>query len=162
MPSSIVLECSKALADSKLRIAFAESASAGRLAAEFSLAPESGQVLLGGIVCYDASIKTNILGVPQALIDKHTPESEEVTKSLASCFKKFMPADIVVAITGLTTSGGSESAEKPVGTIFAEGLFKERPFGFRKVFTGSADKIVLAAIDAIAESVLEALAVKEV
>lgn len=162
MPSTIVLECSKALADNKLRIAFAESASAGRLAAEFSLTPESGQVLLGGIVCYDATIKTNILGVPQTLIDQYSPESEEVTKSLAKCFKQFMPADIVIAITGLTTPGGSESAEKPVGTIFAQGLFHDKSFGFRKVFSGDAEEVVLAAINAIAESILEVLTVQEV
>ena len=67
MLSSIVFTCRKALAKNNLLIAFAESILAERLAAKFSLTPESVQVLFGGLVCYDAEIKTSIQGVPQSL-----------------------------------------------------------------------------------------------
>jgi nicotinamide-nucleotide amidase len=157
MPSDLVLKCSEILAHKKLRIAFAESASAGRLAAEFSLTPDSGAILLGGIVCYDASLKTDVVGVPQELIAKYTPESAEVTECLAKCCLKLFPADIVIAITGLTTSGGSETPEKPVGTIFVSGLYNDKPFSFRKVFSGNAEEIVLQAIDAISQKIIETL-----
>src|SRR5690349_5487100 len=108
MPSQLVLDSSKHLADKKLTIAFVESATAGRLAAEFSMSPQSGTILVGGLVCYDARVKERILGISKELIEKYTPESEEVTKALADKFRNFLDADVHVAVTGLTTPGGSE------------------------------------------------------
>jgi nicotinamide-nucleotide amidase len=61
-----------------MTIAFAESATAGCLCSEFALAPESGDILKGGIVCYDATLKETILKVPKTLIDKFTAESEKL------------------------------------------------------------------------------------
>jgi nicotinamide-nucleotide amidase len=46
------------------------------------LAPESGKVLQGGIVCYDASFKKQILNIPHGSIKKYTPESAEVAEQL--------------------------------------------------------------------------------
>ena len=37
MPSEIVIRCSKAIAEKKMNIAFAESATAGRMSSEFSM-----------------------------------------------------------------------------------------------------------------------------
>ncbi|MDA6069959.1 nicotinamide-nucleotide amidohydrolase family protein [Flavobacterium sp. AC] len=118
MPSEIITECSKIIAEKGLNIAFAESASPGRLSAEFSLTPDSGKILRGGIVCYEVFVKEQILNVPHYLIKEFTPESIEVTKYLAQQTAQFFNSKITVAITGLTTPGGSETKEKPVGTIF--------------------------------------------
>lgn len=51
----------KKLSDLKLKIFFIESASAGYLAYQFSLDPHSGDILNGGLVCYDLKIKENLL-----------------------------------------------------------------------------------------------------
>lgn len=157
MPSSLVLNCSKRLADLELCIAFAESASAGRFAAEFSLAPESGRVLTGALVCYDASVKVNVLGIPQLFIEEHTPESPEVTRELAVRLKELIPADIHVGITGLTTPGGSENSDKPVGTIFLHVLGPFDPFSIRRCFSGHPEAIVLQALDEVAASLIQKL-----
>ncbi|MCE7063777.1 CinA family protein [Dyadobacter sp. CY326] len=154
MPSQIVLDCSKALADRKMTVAFAESATSGRLAAEFSLCPDSGQVLKGGLVCYDANLKIDILGVSKAIIDEFTPESAEVTKELASKLQTFIPANVHVGITGLTTPGGSESPEKPVGTIFIHALINGESVAVRETFQGEPEGIVLQSIDRIAKLIL--------
>jgi nicotinamide-nucleotide amidase len=155
MPSQLVLDSSKHLAEKKLTIAFVESATAGRLAAEFSMSPESGKILIGGLVCYDATVKEKILGISKQLIEKYTPESEEVTRELAQKFRNFVDADIHVAITGLTTPGGSESPEKPVGTMFVHMLFKEDAIPVRKVFKGQPEQIVLQTIDLVAQLILD-------
>ncbi|TLV03270.1 CinA family protein [Dyadobacter luticola] len=155
MLSQIVLDCSKALAEQGLTVAFAESATAGRLAAEFSLCPESGSVLKGSLVCYDASLKENILRVPPEMLRNFTPESAEVTQELAHRLQTFIPADVHVAVTGLTTPGGSESPEKPVGTMFIHAFFKTKSVAARDVFSGSAEEIVLQTIDRIARLILE-------
>jgi nicotinamide-nucleotide amidase len=154
MPSQIVKECSKALADNELTVAFAESATAGRLAAEFSLCPDSGKVLKGGLVCYDANLKVEILRVPKEMLEKFTPESAEVTKELADRLQTFIPADIHIGITGLTTPGGSETPEKPVGTIFIHAFFKGKSIGIRETFDDGPEEIVLKSIDRVAELIL--------
>jgi nicotinamide-nucleotide amidase len=70
-----ILECSKLIAGKKLKIAFAESATAGWLASEFSFVPESGEIFLGGIVCYDVCVKEELFGIPKETIEKYTAES---------------------------------------------------------------------------------------
>lgn len=151
MPSQLVIESSKLLESRNLTIAFAESATAGRLAAEFSLTENSGKVLIGGLVCYDACVKEDILGVPAELIEKYTPESAEVTEELAKRLKKFIGSDVQVAVTGLTTSGGSETPQKPVGTMFIHLVMKDKSVGICEVFDGNAESIVLKTVDKVAE-----------
>jgi nicotinamide-nucleotide amidase len=143
--------CANLMAQQGLTIAFAESATAGWLCSEFALAEESGKVLKGGLACYDADLKVSILKVPQELIDQYTPESLEVTREMALRLDGLIPADIRVAVTGLTTPGGSETAEKPVGTMFVVALIKDKEVSFRKVFKGSCEEIIHQTIAATAE-----------
>lgn len=147
MPSQLIHDCSKLLADKKLTIAFAESATAGRLSAEFSLIPDCGQILKGGIVCYDACVKQDILGVPERLVKKYTPESAEVTAEMAERLRDFIKADIYIAITGLTMPGGSETKEKPVGTMFIHAIINGNSVPVREVFKGTPEEIVLQTVD---------------
>src|SRR5690606_30231277 len=124
---------------------FAESATAGRVTSEFSLIPDSGKFLKGGFICYDACLKQDVLGVPEALISEYTPESAEVTAAIARGLSLLIPADIHIGITGLPAPGGSETPEKPVGTMFIHGIIKGNTtiFSARPVFQGTADEIIL-------------------
>jgi nicotinamide-nucleotide amidase len=157
MPSATVKVCSKLLLDQELTISFAESASAGRVSSEFSLMPDCGKILKGGIVCYDACIKQDILGVPEELVEKYTPESAEVTKELAERLKQLMKADIQVAVTGLTMPGGSETPEKPVGTMFIHAIIKDNPVAVREVYKGDPEQIVLQTVDRVAQLIIDKL-----
>src|SRR6195952_1110106 len=157
MAEQKILACSKLMAEQGLTIAFAESATAGWLCSEFALAPESGQVLMGGITCYDASLKESLLKVPHELIEKYTPESQEVTDELARRLPALIAADITVGVTGLTTPGGSETPEKPVGTMFVSALIKDKEAGFRKVFTGTCEEIIHQTIEAAADLLIKEL-----
>lgn len=154
---SKIAACSKLMAEQGLTIAFAESATAGWLCSEFALTDESGKVLKGGIACYDADLKVSLLGVPQVLIDQYTPESMEVTREMAYCLTKLIPSDIQVTVTGLTTPGGSETPEKPVGTMFAFALIKGREASFRKVFHGGCEDVIHQTIEATAELLIDEL-----
>lgn len=162
MPSEIIKECGIVLANNNLTIALAESASAGRLAYEFSLLPQSGKILKGGIVCYDATIKTTVLKIPQEHIHRFTPESAEITKELAQRLPSLIASDIQIAVTGLTTPGGSETAEKPVGTMFVCVVIKGRPIEIRKVFNGTPEEIVSQTVDMTAETIVKELSDNQV
>lgn len=157
MPSEIVIKCSKAIADKGWNIAFAESATAGRLCAEFSMTKYSGPILRGGIVSYEVFVKEQLLHIPHATIEKYTPESAEVTQVMALQASKIFNSKITVAITGLTTPGGSETEEKPVGTMFIHILTPGEKIKHREVFNGSPDEIVLQTIDKTAELIFNSL-----
>lgn len=143
-----LLHCAQLLREQQVTIAFAESATAGRIMSEFALAPDSGSFLKGGLVCYDACIKEDVLGVPAGLIDTYTPESAEVTEAIAQGLSRIIPADIHIGITGLTTPGGSETPEKPVGTMFVQGIVKGTTpvFADRRTFSGTPEEIILQTV----------------
>lgn len=116
----MLTQCCALLEARALKIAFIESASSGYLASQFSIYKNSGaEILLGGLVSYDPSIKINLLKIDPLLIRQHTAESAEVTAAMALQGQKlFNTADIIVACTGLLKPGGSACVEKPVGTFF--------------------------------------------
>ena len=140
-----------------MTVAFAESATAGRLSSEFSLTENSGNILKGSLVCYDASLKEQILGIDDFLIARFTPESEQVTKAMATRLREIIKSDIQVAVTGLLSAGGSENDEKPVGTIFIHLIISGRSYSLRKVFTGNPEEIMLQAVDLAASSIIASL-----
>lgn len=162
MPSQIVIDCSRAIADNNLTIAFIESATAGRLCSEFALVPDSGKILKGGLVCYDACIKEDLLKIPNDIIERFTPESAEVTGELARNAVSFFPADIHVAITGLISEGGSETPQKPVGTMFIHILMDDKSIAVQSVFDGSPEEIILQTIDRVASLLLNQLTTAQV
>jgi nicotinamide-nucleotide amidase len=157
MPSDLLIKCSEMIREQELTIACAESATAGRLSAEFALIPDCGNILKGGIVCYDACIKQDILGIPAELVERYTPESAEVTKELANRLQKFIKSDIQIGITGLTMPGGSETEEKPVGTMFIHAVIKGKQVAAREVFEGTPEEIVLQTIDNVAHILINEL-----
>ena len=157
MSNPLIHECSQRLKEKNLTISFAESATAGRVASEFALIPDCGKVLKGGIICYDACIKQDVLGIPRSIIEEFTPESAEVTKELAQRLSAFIKADVQVGITGLTMAGGSETADKPVGTMFLYFLMKNNSVAVHKVFDGTPEEIVYQTVDVVAQTLLDEL-----
>ncbi|MCW4467658.1 CinA family protein [Flavobacterium sp. MFBS3-15] len=157
MPSKLVSDCSKAIAAKGYSIAFIESATAGRMCSEFSLTPKSGEILLGGISCYKVFVKEKLIKVPPQLIAEHTPESAQVTQSLAEHSSKLFRSDITVAVTGLVSPGGSETPDKPVGTMFIHILYPKGFVAHAEVYRGSAEAIIMQAIDRTAELIIREL-----
>lgn len=146
--------CGELLKEKRLSIVFAESATAGRVMADFSLVKKAGDFLKGGVVCYDACIKEDILKVPHSLIKRYTAESAEVTKAVANGLKLLIQADIHVAVTGLTSPGGSETESKPVGTMFVHFLYNGKEKAAQKIFEGNSESIMLQTVDYIAYELL--------
>lgn len=140
-----------------MTIAFAESATGGRLCAEFTLVQKAGEFLKGAVVCYDVGVKRALLGVPEKVMTRYTAESAEVTRLMALGLKKRLRADVYVAITGLTHAGGSENAEKPVGTMFIHLINANKEVSVRKVFEGNPEAIVLQAVEEVAVQIIRGL-----
>lgn len=86
----------KLIAKKKLKICLFESASAGYIAYKISQDQYSGDVLDGGIVCYDLNFKKKLFKIKQSIIDKHTAESPEVTKQLITNGKSIYKSDTYI------------------------------------------------------------------
>ncbi len=153
MPSENVIKCCQALIKKNWTISFVESASAGKLCNDFAAVMDSGQIFIGGLVCYHSSMKEDLLLIPKGTIEEYTPESALVTQLMAQNFHRFVNSDICVALTGLASPGGSETPEKPVGTIFVHIIFPDKEIAEKLKFDGSPDEIIQQAVDAVADLV---------
>lgn len=121
----------------KLTLALAESMTCGLAAHQLSTCKGTADVLKGSIVCYSEDVKKNLLKVSQSKIDKYTCESAEITEILVRNLSQLFEADVYAAITGLASGGGSETKEKPVGTVFFCVRHKNRLYHHRKRFRGT-------------------------
>lgn len=83
-----------------------------------------------------------VLHVSHDMIDRYTAESAEVTEAITKGVHRIIPADISIGITGLLKPGGSETAQKPVGTIFICMLHRHVCINERYCFKGNAEEIV--------------------
>jgi nicotinamide-nucleotide amidase len=151
----MVKKCCDLLETHHLKIAFIESASSGYLSSQFSICKNSGaEILLGGLVSYDPSIKINILNIDAKLIEKYTAESAEVTEAMALQGKKlFMQADIIVACTGLLKPGGSATESKPEGTFFISILYLNKIHNFHYFIDGTPLKRLAVLSQYIADEI---------
>ena len=130
-------------------LAFAESMTCGILSATIGNVNGTSDFFKGSIVCYDESVKKDILNIRQKDLETWSAESQEITDSLAKNLRTIIPADVCGAITGLAAPGGSENARKPVGTVFFSVYHKKELHSLRKVFRGTPLQIKKKAVDAM-------------
>lgn len=101
--------------DAGLRIATAESCTAGLLAAEITQAAGSSDIFECGFVTYSNTAKQKMLGVKAATLAAHGAVSEEVAREMADGARARAEVDIAIAITGIAGPGGSD--HKPEGRV---------------------------------------------
>jgi len=101
--------------DKGLRLATAESCTAGLLSAEITQAAGSSDIFECGYVTYSNAAKQKMLGVDPGLIDAHGAVSEEVARAMAEGARTQAGVDIAIAITGVAGPGGSD--HKPEGRV---------------------------------------------
>jgi nicotinamide-nucleotide amidase len=98
-------------------LATAESCTGGLVAAACTGLPGSSLWFERGFVTYSNAAKTELLGVPAALIGRWGAVSREVALAMASGAIQRSQAQVAVAVTGVAGPGGG-TAEKPVGTVW--------------------------------------------
>ncbi|WP_082518004.1 MULTISPECIES: CinA family protein [unclassified Rhodococcus (in: high G+C Gram-positive bacteria)] len=109
-----------------LRIATAESLTAGNIAANLGRAPSSGTWFRGSVVAYASEDKYTLLQVPRGPV-----VSEEAATAMASGVASATGANLTVAVTG---EAGPETMEDvPPGTVW---------FGVDDHGTVSAERVV--------------------
>ena len=100
-----------------LLVATAESCTGGLLCGLLTEIPGASGMVERGFVTYSNAAKTELLGVPEALIARQGAVSEEVARAMADGALQRTPAHITLSITGIAGPDGG-SPEKPVGLVY--------------------------------------------
>jgi nicotinamide-nucleotide amidase len=100
----------------KLKLVTAESCTGGLIAGCLTAIAGSSDVLDCGFITYSNRAKSELLGVPRALIARHGAVSEAVSKAMAKGALARSGAGIAIACTGIAGPTGG-SAAKPVGRV---------------------------------------------
>jgi len=97
-------------------LATAESCTGGLLAAALTAIPGASDVFERGFVTYSNTSKSELLGVPAWLIERHGSVSEDVARAMVGGALTHSRATLAVAITGIAGPGGATPG-KPVGLV---------------------------------------------
>lgn len=98
-------------------LATAESCTGGLIAAACTDLAGSSTWFERGFVSYSNEAKSELLGVPAALIARHGAVSEEVVRAMVQGALQHSRAQVGVAVTGVAGPSGG-SVTKPVGTVW--------------------------------------------
>jgi nicotinamide-nucleotide amidase len=141
LPEAIIEELKKR----KLTLAVAESCSGGGLGNQITNVAGSSAVFLGGVIAYANSIKTGLLGVPEAVLKKHGAVSGQAAKEMAAGVRRLCGADIGLAITGIAGPGGA-TADKPEGLVHIHLQAENCEKAMRQLFSGGRETVKMRAI----------------
>jgi len=116
-------------------IATAESCTGGLLAATMTAIPGCSDCFERGFVTYSNASKSEMLGVPVWLIERHGAVSEDVARAMTGGALTHSRATLAVSVTGIAGPDGG-TAEKPVGLVhFAAGR-RDEPIMHERVLFG--------------------------
>lgn len=114
---SLQMVIGKLLKQGNRTVCTAESCTGGEIAHLITGVIGSSAYYKGSVVAYSNEVKTDLLGVPERMIEMHGAVSEEVVRELAGRARKLFKTDFAVATSGIAgPDGGTET--KPVGTVW--------------------------------------------
>lgn len=114
---ALVADLARALLSRGWMLATAESCTGGLIAAACTELAGSSAWFDRGVVVYSYQAKTDLLGVPTALIQAHGAVSEAVARAMVEGALAHSAAQVAVAVTGVAGPGGG-TPDKPVGTVW--------------------------------------------
>ena len=131
-------------------LAIAESCTGGKLTQTFTQHSGASAYFKGGLVTYATQSKVDILGVDQAIIEKHSVVSEAVAKAMAINVREKLNADIGISTTGNAgpTKGDSDAE---VGTVFIGFATKEGAKAFQFNMGNHRERVINKTVNKVLE-----------
>lgn len=148
LPADVVTE----LVRRGLRIATAESLTAGLLAATIADVPGASATLQGGIVAYQNEVKERLLDVDPGRLATHGAVDATVATQMAEGARRALGADIGVATTGV--AGPEPHQGQAVGTVYLGLAGLPGPAAEELHLDGDRESIRRATVQAALRSVL--------
>lgn len=131
--------------ESATAIATAESLTGGLVCGALSAVPGASEVLLGGVVSYSDSVKTQLLGVSPQLIANQTAVDAEVAAQMAAGlrdrFGHLEPGRNLIALSATGVAGPDAVGSHLPGIVFLGVATGERVLVFAEHFTGSREAV---------------------
>lgn len=137
-------------------LATAESCTGGLIAGACTDLSGSSNWFERGFVTYSNAAKTELLGVPVALIEAHGAVSAEVAHAMAAGAVQHSHAQVAVAVTGVAGPTGG-TAEKPVGLVWFGFALPDRVLTQQMNFAGDRAAVRAAAVRHALTRLLELL-----
>lgn len=104
------------LTEKGLKVAFAESCTAGLAAKRLTEVPGASKVFDCAVVTYSNDMKIKLLGVSPDTLQKYGAVSEQTAREMAEAIRALSAADIGIGITGV--AGPGSDSGKPAGLSF--------------------------------------------
>ena len=99
-----------------LTLSTAESITGGGLSEALTSVPGSSAVFQGGLITYSDVSKTNFLGIPKRILNKHTAVAEEVATMMAQQVRAQFKTDYAISTTGV--AGPGRAYGQKAGTVW--------------------------------------------
>ncbi len=129
------------LIEKNIKLTTAESCTGGLLAAIITHKSGATQIFDRGFVTYSNKAKSDMLDVPEDMLDTYGAVSNQVAEAMASGALKNSEAGLAVSITGIAGPNGG-SKEKPVGKVFFGYALKGGSVGsLEQQFKGNREEI---------------------
>ena len=142
--------------DQQQTLAVAESCTGGEIAARLTKIPGASAYFKGGAVVYHTQSKSEVLGVSEEIIRKHTVVSQEVAEAMAVQVRNKFGASVGLATTGNAgPSKGDSDAE--VGTVWIAIAKKDRVLSEQFLFGKHRQRVVGKAVNKALEMVYKEL-----
>jgi nicotinamide-nucleotide amidase len=129
------------------RLATAESCTGGLVAGALTAIAGSSDIVERGFVTYSNEAKSELLGVPPAIIAAHGAVSAETTAAMARGAIARAPVDLAISVTGIAGPGGA-TPTKPVGLVLFGLARRDRTCRTeRRIFPGDRSAVRQAALE---------------
>ena len=139
-----------------LSLAIAESCTGGEIASRLTKIPGASGYFKGGLVVYQTNTKSNILGISETLIEKHSVVSKAVAELMALNVRKKFNSSIGISTTGNAgPSKGDSDAE--VGTVWIAIATNERVYSEKFIFGKHRNRIIGKAVNKALELLFKQL-----
>ncbi|HXC38919.1 MAG TPA: nicotinamide-nucleotide amidase [Burkholderiales bacterium] len=143
------------LKERKWMLATAESCTGGWIGQEITAIAGSSDYFDRGFITYSNGAKQELLGVPQATIEKFGAVSEQTAQAMAAGALKNSAADVTVSVTGIAGPGGGQPG-KPVGTVcFGWAVKGQEPQSATRQFDGDRQSVRRQSVIFALQGVLE-------
>lgn len=138
--SQVAKEIVEILAKRGESVTFAESCTAGLVAATFCEVAGASEVFRGSVVSYANEVKRDFLGVSEAVLNSVGAVSRECVEMMAAGAAKAFKAELAVSVSGVAGPGGGTPA-KPVGCVFIAVFYKGQTRVVKCQFSGERQAV---------------------